>query len=279
MSKILHCRYSSAHVAFCLPTALQNVTQRPDITGGMGIGIIHGVHDFNLQDEDNQLDGAEITNAIVCLVNARFAAGTPGHFIAQTDIDVNGERIEEGDPVYVSFTFDQGDAFSARINVPRIGRNTFALVYCTVTIPNDDQLHHHWLSCLRKGDKWYITGGEQRSRLIEVSHSQLMVALFDPRGRELLDDAVSEVWPLGTSVTFVDDNFLHMPIIQLREPKNWDGVPNDIIVNSNPWTVVTNRSHRSLKYHTIQIVRPDTRGKIREIHINNLDASLAALTE
>jgi len=110
-------RYNSNVGAFCLSAAIQNVTQYPGITSGTTIGIIQGRHPDNFQNENNMMDGADMTNAIVVLVNSGFVAGSPGNFLAERAFNYGpGEIINEGDPVYLSYGDGQRAEFNAKIN-------------------------------------------------------------------------------------------------------------------------------------------------------------------
>lgn len=271
---ILHMRYNSGTGggAFCLPTALQNVTQCPNITCGTSIGLINGLHPGNQQNEDNFMEGCDLTNAIVVLVNSEFAAGTPGHYVAKQTVTIGGESIGEGDPVFLSYGVGQGDEFNAYINrvtVAPVLQNSFFFIYSSVQTPYNDAPINHWLSSLKRGDFWYITGGEMGSKLIEIHDRHLMDVLFTRNGRNKLIAAVAEAWPEFTSIEFVENYFLHIPKIQLRSAKSWDGVTEATIKNSSPWTVIPRRNTNSRRWHTVQIV--DTIGRGRADQIKNLD--------
>ena len=272
MPRFLFMRYNSNVGAFCLSAAIQNVTQYPGITSGTTIGIIQGRHPDNFQNENNMMDGADMTNAIVVLVNSGFVAGSPGNFLAERAFNYGpGEIINEGDPVYLSYGDGQRAEFNAKINraaVAPVVPNSFFFVYCSVEVPNHAAVNH-WLSASKQGEVWYITGGELGSKLIEISHGQLMDVLFTVGGRHRLGAAVVQAWPFGTSIRFDEDNFLVMPKIQLREAKSWDNETDEAIRNITPWTVVPRRTTNSRRFHTIQIV--DTNGDDRNDVIDELD--------
>ena len=295
MTKVLFMRYNSDHCGFCLTAACQNVTQEPAIVSGDTIGRLHGVHPFTLQAEDDQQEGADITNAMALLCDANIIAGTRGHFMAQEAITAEGRIIENGDPIYQSFGIDQGDQFFDMMNSGTGLHNTFFFAYCSVILLNpegnqvtidgegfavpvesgQDAGDKHWIGCWKWGDRWLISGGEKHSRLKDISNIRLMGLFFTEVGREVLGDAIAQGWEtrgdgLRTKIVFDQSDFVLMPKIQLRPIRNWDNVANNEIRNASPWPTVNAIVHTSNAHHTMMIVSENQRNDF----VDDLDTTL-----
>ena len=99
---ILLFRYNSEDYAYCLSNAVLNITQEPGICTGRTLGYLHGIHENNEHDLDNN---AELSNAMVLLVNAGFIAGSVGSFTNDTghDIKMLIEQLSHTIPITVAF--------------------------------------------------------------------------------------------------------------------------------------------------------------------------------
>ena len=72
---ILLFRYNSEDYAYCLSNAVLNITQEQGICTGRTLCYLHGIRKNNDHDLDHN---AELSNAMVLLVNAGFISGSVG---------------------------------------------------------------------------------------------------------------------------------------------------------------------------------------------------------
>ena len=191
-----------------------------------------------------------------------------GQELARETIHHRGNVINTGEPVYQMFddTPDSKTKFTECIT--KANHNDFGIICVNLVSKSDpNDVMMHFLAMWRRGDFWYITGGERGGMLFRVasgvSGQGIIDLLFTPGGRDCLCAPVGEVFGEERVCTW---NNVLFPRIQLRPPEMWNEETAEEIVYHMPWPITEADVSVGGKAHSIHIIRDGDGQFIEELH-------------
>ena len=270
--RLLVLRYNSAISAHCAATSAQNAVQNPALASGWTLGKFHGQRSDGTEVDRDEEGHVDISNIAILLVNTGYIGGSPGKEFPEQDI-VQGTRIISiGTPVYHLFNGDaEGvDKFVQLIHKERVGENLNEFGILAVNIVDEnDEVEVHFIAFWRRGQWWYITGGETNGMIFRVHHGDdgrgLANLLFCPDRREYFGTRLAALFE-GSTIQFdTVAGYVFLPIIQLRSPEMWDNKTVDAIAREMPWPITGMCPADGGKVHSLQIIEDGDANCIEEL--------------
>ena len=298
---ILLFRYNSEDYAYCLSTAVLNITQEPGICTGRTLGYFHGIHANNECDLD---EDAELSNAMVLLVDSGFIAGSAGSFTNDTGnaIQMFNRTIKQDDVVFRGFLGveeevddfhdmiagkQRGQANGKRKHLGKLvpsqgllGNNTFIFIQLDVTFIDEGQgkaedPSRHWASIQRSGDgRWWGSHGIRNANIFRIKEENLATLLFTSQGKSTLTAFIQEEFAGNATVDVAQGRgaeknvpYLFLPRIQKKSIREWTVEERDKGLIKSLVTTVSNNKHKRSEIHTCQIVELDEKGTIHDLDL------------
>lgn len=305
---ILLFRYNSDEYAYCLSNAVLNITQEPGICTGRTLGYLHGIHDDNEHDLDRD---AELSNAMVLLVNAGFIAGSVGSITNDTghDIRLFDRKIEANHPVFCAFFgienevskfkgmiagYQRGQSNGKRNHSGELFRdgqdsnNTFIFIQLDVIFISEGEEEaeppsRHWANIQRSSDgRWWGSHGIRNANIFRIKEENLATLLFTSQGKNTLTAFIQKEF--GNATVSVAQGrgteemapYLFLPKIQKKPIKEWTVDERDNGLIKSLVTTVKNNHHKRSEIHTCQIVELDDARTITDLDLtlsDNMDGS------